>query len=57
MARPTKQQQITIKLRDLDIYKMSKSYPLNYLALHFNLSKSTLSRIINKQKKLIKKGD
>ena len=50
MARPTKQQQTAIKLRNQDIYEMSKSYPMEYLVLHFNLDKSTISRIINKIK-------
>lgn len=48
MPRPTKQEQTAIKLRNRDIYKMSQNYPLEYLVTHFNLDKSTLSRIVNK---------
>lgn len=51
MARPTKEQQTAIKLRNKDIYEMhDKGYPLEYLVIHFNLDKSVISRIITKEK-------
>ncbi len=50
MPRPTKEQQTAIKLRNKDIYEMSKKYPPEYLVTHFNLDKTTISRIIKKEK-------
>jgi len=50
MARPTKEQQTAIALRNKDIYEMSKKYPLEYLCTHFNLDKSVISRILKKMR-------
>ena len=50
MPRPTKQQQTAITLRNKDIYEMSKDYPREYLCIHFNLDKSTISKIIKKER-------
>lgn len=54
MPRPTKEQQTAIILRDKEIYEMSKSYPREYLCVHFNLDKSVISRILAKQRSLNK---
>ncbi len=51
-GRPTKSQQAAIKIRDRTVYKMSKKYPNSYLEVHFNLDKSTISKIIKAQKEL-----
>ena len=57
MARPTKEQQTAIKLRNKDIYEMSSKYPLEYLCTHFNLDKSVISRILKSQRSEIKTGE
>lgn len=51
MARPTKEEQIAIKLRNEAILKMSEqTMTLEYMALYFGLTKGQISKIIKQAK-------
>lgn len=57
MARPTKEQEIAIQKRNMDIYKMSKKYPQTYLVIYFDLSKGTISKIIKEVEERLEEED
>lgn len=52
MARPTKEKQIAIKIRNVEIVKMSQqTVSIEYLATYFSLTKGQISKIIKQAKK------
>jgi len=50
-GRPEKSEAIAIAKRNREIIKMSKRYPIDYIAAYYGLTKGRVSQIIKQAKK------